>query len=265
MFMESMAGSNSVCRLILFQIWICLLFPSNSHAQKALPSHQNVQGPHHLSKHGCSFPGSRLNSKVTLQQPVSPDGGRFPLPVGTTAVYSCEEPYITLGEAVRFCRPDLTWSGSMPFCGLNVAMHKPLILPADRFAWLTNDGVISTRARDCYAHSFSAGSTFTWKIDLTENFHIHSLRILALADFAWTANVTLQYVSRNNIPVDVHCGRLDYAGTEQTAAVSVPCRKIVPIRFLRIDFTLLSNGRLRLCEVNVLSVDGTFLFTLNSN
>ena len=59
-------------------------------------------------------------------------------------------------------------------------MHKPLILPADRFAWLTNDGVISTRARDCYAHSFSAGSTFTWKIDLTENFHIHSLRILAL-------------------------------------------------------------------------------------
>ena len=59
-------------------------------------------------------------------------------------------------------------------------MHKPIILPADRFAWLTNDGIISTRARDCYAHSSQAGPTFTWRMDLTETVQVHSVRILAL-------------------------------------------------------------------------------------
>ncbi|OQV20350.1 hypothetical protein BV898_05636 [Hypsibius exemplaris] len=208
---------------------------------------------------GCGYPGSYLNSKVLIQRTgISEDGATDSpaIPVGTVAVYSCEEPYITLGEPKRVCLPDFRWSGSMPFCGLNVAMHKPIVLPADRFAWLTNDGIISTRARDCYAHSSQAGATFTWKMDLTETTQVHSVRILALADFAWSANVTVQTVSRSGGLIDVFCGKIDYTGSDQTAAVSLPCRKIAPVRWVKIEFSLgTGSGRLRLCEVNVLAVD----------
>lgn len=68
----------------------------------------------------CGYPGSFVNSRVQIQIPMSPpiDGPiHFSVPVGTTALYSCEEPYISLGETRRICRPDGTWSGAIPFCG----------------------------------------------------------------------------------------------------------------------------------------------------
>lgn len=64
--------------------------------------------------------------------------------------------------------------------GLNVAMHKPLLLPQHRNAWLTNDGIISTRAKDCYSHYLQPEESLTWKLDLTEVFQVHSIRVLTL-------------------------------------------------------------------------------------
>ncbi|XP_055348277.1 uncharacterized protein LOC129595331 [Paramacrobiotus metropolitanus] len=204
---------------------------------------------------GCGYPGSLTSSKVFLKAPPTvPANGaiHFPIPVGTTAVYSCEPPYITLGETRRTCRPDATWSGTVPFCGLNVAMHKPLVFPNLRNIWLTNDGIISTRARDCFSHDLQRGEKLSWKMDLTEKFDVHSIRILALADSPWSANVTLFSDPLTNVT----CGRIDYSGLDQTAAVSIPCASIVSgVRYVQIDFSLLDAGRLRVCEVNVLAVD----------
>ena len=38
------------------------------------------------------------------------------LKINATAIYSCDDGFVLVGESIRVCEDDLTWSGEVPTC-----------------------------------------------------------------------------------------------------------------------------------------------------
>ncbi|CAH1169570.1 unnamed protein product [Phaedon cochleariae] len=120
----------------------------------------------------CGHPPVPLNSRVTLSAPN--------LAPGTVATYLCDEGYETFGNTRTTCSPTGTWTGELPFCGINVAYHRPTnqsTTVKGGSALNANDGDKSTEHDGKRCTETHKETSPWWQVDLLKPYPVKVIRI----------------------------------------------------------------------------------------
>ncbi|CAD6196273.1 unnamed protein product [Caenorhabditis auriculariae] len=175
-------------------------------------------------------------------QPFVPENGHVifnelgPYAPSTIAKYSCALGFERVGREERTCRSDGSWSGSAPFCAIDVAANKPM--------HQSSGNVATSLSRSLCTMTENEPKSF-WEVDLLDQYSVRSISLRLGAQSSPVTAVDL-ILSSGQVK---HCSLNSTSFTPNaTTTVSCTSNKVSRVR-------VSATHRLHLCEANVFATD----------
>ncbi|KAF7487688.1 Sushi, von Willebrand factor type A, EGF and pentraxin domain-containing protein 1 [Sarcoptes scabiei] len=150
--------------------------PQNSHysvEDDGFGDNQNDPDQSAQNRHYCPLPSVPIYADLKLSSDL--------IVIGTEAQFKCNDGYELFGPSKRTCQSDQKWSGTLPYCAVNVAYGKPTnqsstIKGGD--SRNANDGHLSTLHETKYCTETKVENSPWWQVDLLQPYEIRVIRLL---------------------------------------------------------------------------------------